>query len=421
MIDVTSSRVCVVGLGTVGEALAIAFAQHFVVVGYDISEERVNGLRQRHQGMHLHTSPDDMERCDLIAICVPTPLNENGEINLQFVEAACETVVSKARAGCCVVLESTVAVGMTRKLLGHVRELGIYVGYSPERIDPGRQNPSPHDIAKVIAGIDDESLEKIQSIYANVFRKLVPVNSLEVAEMSKLYENCFRVSPNAACSPSTQSNEHPIAMQLINIAYVNEIADACELHGIDIDEVVEASSTKPFGFMAFKAGLGAGGPCIPVNPYYLLHNSNLPLLRSAACAMEQRPVKKAIQLVEENPNAETYLVVGLAYKPGQSLTTHSPAITFVDALMAQVRGSFVNLMLRYLTSRTRVLPILQGKDVTVFDPHVNPEIDEYKNLEPEDWSPILIDSKFDIVCVTCLHEGVQCLLRQLNKAKVVIY
>lgn len=210
------------------------------------------------------------------------------------------------------ILESSVGVGMTRALLKRLRATGVFVAFSPERIDPGRAIPKTSAIHKIVGGIDDESRHRAMNWYGPVFDNLVPVSSLETAEMCKQYENCFR---------------------LVNIAYVNEVADACEAHGIDVSEMITASATKPFGFMKFHPTLGVGGSCIPENVRYFLEHNRLPLLQFASMAVVNRPALKAQELVRQFPKANRFLVVGIGYKCGQASTANSPGLAFADELV----------------------------------------------------------------------------------------
>lgn len=371
-------RVCIVGVGYVGENLVSAFMERNNVTGYDISEKRIADLKLKYQGsnVHLQTTSDGIEECGLFCIAIPTPIKDvDGSmlVDLTFVEKACETVASKARPGAVVVMESSVSIGTTRRLLSKLRERGIYVGFSPERVDPGRVDPPAHKIPKIVSGIDPESLEAVRSWYKTAFDSVVPVSSMETAEMCKLYENCFR---------------------MVNIAYVNEIADACAKHGIDPHEMISASATKPFGFMPFWPGLGVGGSCIPINPYYLFQNNRLPLLEAATNMTRARPVHKADELVAAYPTAHRILVVGLGFKPGQSLTLHSPSIPFVEELL------------------------LKGKRVWVYDPLVRDS--SYETLDESRWNEEYLDANIDLVCVACRQHLVDfSVLGRLSSSKVV--
>lgn len=307
-------RVGVVGVGYVGVHLVEVFSVSFQVTGFDISEERVASLRETmgKDNIEFSTDPESLKDCDMICIAVPTLLKKDNTIDDRHLKSAVSVVQKMAKAGCTVVMESSVHVGMTRKLLGHLLQGGaLYIGFSPERVDPGRKEPPCKDIPKIVSGINSESLEKIKYFYGAVFTRIVPVSSMETAEMCKLYENCFR---------------------MVNIAYTNEAADACLKLGIDPHEMISACTTKPFGFTAFNPGLGVGGHCIPVNPYYLAVNCDLPLLRFATHTTCDRPARKAAEIVALHPCANTFMVVGLAFKKGESLTTNSPGLAFSMSL-----------------------------------------------------------------------------------------
>ena len=195
---------------------------------------------------------------------------------------------------------------------------------SPERADPGREFPALRDIPKIISAFDDimpGSLESIKNLYGGVFRHLVPVSSPEVAEMTKLYENCQR---------------------MVCIAFANEMADACNSSGIDAGEVSTAAATKPFGYHPYFPGLGVGGHCIPVNPHYLLSNFTLPLLQSATERMSSRPVILANQVMHrlfcKKIGRDSLacdlraLVVGASFKRGQKSISNSPSVALMKHL-----------------------------------------------------------------------------------------
>lgn len=340
----SSIRVCVIGVGFVGQSLLRNFGAHFPCIGYDTSSEQIASLvasqtfsHLPHQ-VHLTASPSRLAQGTHFLIAVPTPIRDDYSVNLDSVHAALRTVISYASPGSVIVIESSVPVGTTRRLLAEYSQL-YHVGMSPERIDPGRVSPQTHEIPKIVSALEnpsvpfsaiEKSLQKITSLYATAFTSVVPVSSPEVAEMTKLYENCYR---------------------MVNIAYVNEIADACGQHGIDAHEVVRAAATKPFGFQPFTPGIGVGGHCIPVNPFYLFANCNLPLLQQAAGTMTKRPERLAGLFYDEclktaagrkssdpvDPGAKMglrprILVVGMAFKPGQSDVSGSPALAFAKAL-----------------------------------------------------------------------------------------
>ena len=313
MAHVGKPKICIIGVGYVGEHLLTSFGKSFDVVGVDVSYERIQLLRQRYRGLLLSTSLDSINAnaYDVFLISVPTLLNANKKVDTTPLESVKKSLEGKLKKGSIVVVESSVTVGCTRKLFGDLASKGIHIGFSPERIDPGRSFPLIQDIPKIISGIDTESLQKIAEIYKCVFKNVVQVSSLECAEMCKLYENCFR---------------------MVNIAYVNEIADMCESLGIDTNEMIEASSTKPFGFMPFTPGLGVGGHCIPVNPYYLLKDGHLPVLEVSTKLMETRPKVKARGILKKYPNARKILLVGIAFKKGENIIDNSPGFSLYTEL-----------------------------------------------------------------------------------------
>jgi nucleotide sugar dehydrogenase len=323
-----NSKVCVIGVGYVGEHLVDTFKNGYKVVGIDLNEKRVEFLKKKFKNngnVKLQSTYDNVSDCNVFLVSVPT-LVKNGDIDMSYLHAVNNTIKDIVKPGSLVVVESSVYVGATREIFGHFREKNVYVGFSPERVDPGRVEPKTEDIPKVIAGLDDESLKRINYIYSRVIKNVVPVSSTECAEMCKLYENCFR---------------------MVNIAYVNEIADMCSQHNINCYEMIEASSTKPFGFMPFYPGAGVGGHCIPVNPYYLFKNGKLPVLQFATDMMNCRPKKKAYEIMSEYKDADKILICGIGFKKGESLLTNSPGYELYKNM--------------------------RGRDVYVYDPIVEKE------------------------------------------------
>lgn len=312
-----SRSVCIIGLGFVGEHLVESFysSERYTVFGYDVSDYKFVELRSRFPKAHFTCEPTELTDCDLFCIAVPTLLNsaKNG-IDTKHINQVKMMLSQIAKPGSTVVIESSVYVGATRELFSDFVSQGICVGFSPERVDPGRVLPKHTDIPKVVSGLDQRSLQAITDLYSLVFKCVVPVSSTECAEMCKLYENCFR---------------------MINIAYVNEISDLCAQYGIDSYEMINASKTKPFGFMAFTPGLGVGGHCIPVNPYYLAHGdfSKLPVLHRSVQQMETRPIVKADTLVQDLTQCSNILVIGLSFKPGEALLTNSPSVEMIRRLL----------------------------------------------------------------------------------------
>ncbi|KAF2273517.1 nucleotide sugar dehydrogenase [Westerdykella ornata] len=331
--------VAIIGCGYVGSHLAQNFGNHFRVIALDVSETRVQQLREDPSfpsQVTFTTDVNDLSEVSHFLIAVPTLLREDNTINDAHLKSAIQTVQKVASRGATVVIESSVAVGMTRTLLEPLmRELGLKGGMSPERVDPGRVSPPAHAIPKVVSGLDDispGSLESVLQIYSQVFDTVVPVSRPEVAEMTKLFENCQR---------------------MVIAAYANEMSNACEQLNIDRYEVTAACATKPFGYLPFTPGLGVGGHCIPVNPHYLFSNCEFPLLRAATEATSARPASLAQHLIGRynkrvaNPK---FLVLGVSFKPGQSSLVNSPALAFMKELSKETSVAFAD-------------PLVEQKDV----------------------------------------------------------
>ncbi|KAG5953911.1 hypothetical protein E4U53_007823 [Claviceps sorghi] len=381
--------VAVIGVGYVGQHLVEVFSRKFHIIGYDISQDRLDEVKRVFSGnarVQFTISPVEIRRATHFLIAVPTLLLPDKRIDSSYLRSALHTVAENAAPGATIVIESSVAVGMTRELLGPLAvKRGFYAGMSPERVDPGRTTPSAHAIPKIISGLDDlvpSSLETIRQLYSQVFDNVVPVSAPEVAEMTKLYENCQR---------------------MVCIAYVNEMADACIPHGIDPFEVCRAASTKPFGYIPFVPGAGVGGHCIPVNPHYLLSNSDLPILRASAARMSNRPSEIANRIVAKLYDRiapefrPAVLVVGIGFKPGQSHLANSPGRELAKCL------------------------VLTGKvDVVWADPLVpQSSIPQIARLDDCEWSEASLDSRFNLVAVVLRQDGLDySVLERLQNSKV---
>ena len=352
------TRVAVIGVGFVGASLLEEFMRPFPkAIGYDVSALRIDQLQRQYQsssmrpldqGLVLTTDANQLRQASHFLVAVPTllqsesrsessseesPRSQNASqpcVNLDFVRSAVDTVLRHCRSGSVVVLESSVSVGTTRSLLGPYGHL-VHAGMSPERVDPGRITPVPSAVPKLVSGLTPTATTAIAELYRSCYEHVLPVSSPEVAEMTKLHENSFR---------------------MINIAYANEVADACRSLGIKFKEVVDAARTKPYGFMPFSEGPGVGGHCIPVNPYYLFASCKkgaLPLLERATREMNRRPRKLAKQFYRRvtlemakregvratdvcAKRSPRILVVGLGFKPGLSVLSFSPGLAFSTSL-----------------------------------------------------------------------------------------
>ncbi|KAF4333307.1 Vi polysaccharide biosynthesis vipA tviB [Fusarium beomiforme] len=387
--DVTPSDVpvvAVVGVGYVGTHLVSSFSSKYQVIGFDVSEKRILDLRREFNGNENVTfsrTQNDLVAATHFLISVPTLLRPNKSIDSSYLSDALTMVGKVARRGSTVVIESSVAVGMTRELVGPVaRRLGLFAGMSPERVDPGRTEPPVKSIPKIVSGLDDilpGSLDAINRIYSTIFDNVVTVSKPEVAEMMKLYENCQR---------------------MVCIAYANEMADACIPHGIDPYEVCAAASTKPFGYMPYAPGVGVGGHCIPVNPYYLLSSGSFPLLEACSSAMNNRPAKLAQRLINSLPIAKRcsrVLVVGLGFKPGQSQLDNSPGVGLVRELA--VSGAQIDLTWADALVKQEAFP-------------------QVRRLGDDDWNKTFLET-FDVIVVAMKQHNMDfSLLSKLEGVRV---
>jgi len=336
----------VVGLGYVGLPLAVESSnQGLKVVGYDINPERVeminNGispiedilndeLSNSLDNFHSTLNSELLSKCQNIVISVPTPLTDY-QPDLSFVINAAQTVGENLVKNQVIILESTTYPGTTIEVLipnlENTSKLkageDFYVGYSPERIDPGNKVWKFRNTPKVVSGINDISTEKIQSFYESIIENIVLVKGTKEAEMVKLLENTYR---------------H------VNIALINELAMLCKMLDIDIWEVVNAAKTKPFGFESFKPGPGVGGHCIPVDPEYLSFKTRqvgkpvrfVELAQEINNSMPAYVVGQISEILNKNGkilNNSKILLMGVAYKNDISDMRESPAIDITELLL----------------------------------------------------------------------------------------
>jgi UDP-N-acetyl-D-glucosamine dehydrogenase len=350
----TSGRVGVVGLGYVGLPLALAFSRAgYEVVGVDVDTERIETLRRGEsyvtdvadeavaigleEGFHPTTEYDALEDVDGVSICVPTPLRKTGQPDLSYVADATERLADVLPDGCTVVLESTVYPGATEELVaptlsenGKTVGEDVYVAFSPERIDPGREEYDITEIPKVLGGVTPACGDHAIALYETVFEEVVRVDSATEAELVKLLENTFRA---------------------VNIGLINEVAQIAYELEVDVWEVVEAAATKPYGFMPFYPGPGLGGHCIPVDPLYLSWKAGQQDVQTRFIDLADRinrempvhVIRRVNELLNEIGLAvsrSSVLVVGVAYKPGVSDVRESPAYDVIGLL--EERGADVS-------------------------------------------------------------------------------
>lgn len=337
-----TSSVGIVGMGYVGLPLAAAFARSGLsVLGFDLDKKKVASINKgksyikhipdseiadllRHGG-RATAEPADLAEADAILICVPTPLTKHRDPDMSYVEAAAEMLSSVVRRGQLISLESTTYPGTTREvLLPRLERSGLKAGkdfnlaYSPEREDPGGH--SANVIPKVVGGLTPECLSRARELYDRVAPRTVPVSSLETAEATKLMENIFRC---------------------VNIALVNELKQVFGKMDLDIWEVVEASSTKPFGYMPFYPGPGLGGHCIPIDPFYLTWKAReyecatrfIELAGEVNVSMPEYVVSRTADALNDERKSlkgSKLLLIGLAYKPNVDDLRESPSLRLIE-------------------------------------------------------------------------------------------
>lgn len=362
-----SAVIGIIGLGYVGLPLAIRFCQQgFRTIGFDIDETKASKLTAG-QSYIAHISSADVEsmlgrgaaftadfarvtECDVVIICVPTPLNTYREPDLSFVIRTMEQVARYLRPGQLISLESTTYPGTTAEEIvprceagGLVVGADVFVVYSPEREDPGNQNYRTQTIPKVVGGVTPACLHVGEAVYGAVIDSVVPVSSPAVAEMTKLLENIHRA---------------------VNIGLVNEMKIVADRMGIDIFEVVDAAKTKPFGFTAYYPGPGLGGHCIPIDPFYLtwkareygLHTRFIELSGEVNRAMPEYVVGKLVDGLNEAGKplkGSKVLVLGIAYKKNVDDMRESPAVEIME-LIASKRG-----VVSYADPHVPIFPLMR--------------------------------------------------------------
>ena len=339
----------VVGLGYVGLPLAVEKAKAgFKTSGFDVQEEKVKMVNEGHNyigdvvnedlkelvesGMMKATSDFSFVKdVDFIAICVPTPLDKHQEPDISYVKSSTEAISKHLSRDTMVVLESTTYPGTTEELLLPILEEGsglkcgedFYLGFSPERVDPGNLIYKTKNTPKVVGAVGKDATEVISAMYREVLEgEIYEVSSPAIAEMEKILENTYRN---------------------INIGLVNELAILCNKMGISLWEVIDAAKTKPYGFQAFYPGPGLGGHCIPLDPYYLtwkarefgFHTSMIENSMIINDKMPEYTVDRAASVLNEHKkalNGSKVLVLGVAYKNNIDDYRESPALNVIDIL-----------------------------------------------------------------------------------------
>lgn len=354
-IENRTARVGVIGLGYVGLPLALLFTeQGFRITGFDIDQKKVDVLSKggsymvripktdiqaaQERGFKATNDYAGISSMDAVIICVPTPLTHHHEPDLSFIRQTAEAIAPHLRSHQLIVLESTTYPGTTDEFMvpileknpsglkaarnGRASDQEFYVAFSPEREDPGNDTVARRDIPKVVGGLNPTATELASRLYKTIFNRTVPVSGPAVAEMTKLLENIYRC---------------------VNIALVNELKLLCLRMGIDIWEVIEAASTKPFGFHPFYPGPGLGGHCIPIDPFYLswrakeydFHTRFIELAGEVNLAMPYHVVASTLKALNEERktlNGAKVLILGVAYKKDIDDLRESPALTIIELL-----------------------------------------------------------------------------------------
>jgi UDP-N-acetyl-D-glucosamine dehydrogenase len=347
VIERRAALVGIIGLGYVGLPLARAFAARgFRVLGFDTDPEKAAKLGQgdsyirsvsqadlramREKGFDATDRFDRLGEPDILLLCLPTPLTAAREPDLTAVTASAEAVAARLRPGQLVVLESTTYPGTTRGVLRPALEKSglragrdFFLGYSPEREDPGNPNYSTENVPRVVGALDPPSLDLLVALYGQIAPAVVPVSSAEVAEACKILENTYRA---------------------VNIALVNELKVLYDRVGIDVWEVIEAARTKPFGFQAFEPGPGLGGHCIPIDPFYLtwlarMYGMNTRFIELAGEVNTAMPAYVVGRLADalndrgKPVKGSRILLLGMAYKRDVDDPRESPGFEVMDLLI----------------------------------------------------------------------------------------
>lgn len=393
------TRVGVVGLGYVGLPLAVEKAKAgYKTIGFDVQKEKVDLVNRGNNyigdvvdddlkdlvanGMLKATTDFNFVRdVDFVAICVPTPLDAHQQPDISYVRSSAEQIAKHMKKGTMVVLESTTYPGTTEELLKPILENGsglkcgkdFYLGFSPERVDPGNKQFKTKNTPKVVGAVGKDATEVIAAMYRSVLEgDVYEVSSPAIAEMEKILENTYRN---------------------INIGLANEMAMLCDKMGINYWEVVDAASTKPYGFQAFYPGPGLGGHCIPLDPYYLSwkareYGFHTSMIESSMIVNDKMPeycVERAMKILNRQGMAlskSKVLVLGIAYKQDIDDYRESPAIDVIEILNKN------------------------GASVEFYDPY----IPEYKHrgekLRGIDKIDGKIISEYDLIIITASHSNI---------------
>ena len=394
-------KVAVLGLGYVGQPLLKRCLEKGLEgIGFDINEHLIANLSKDISGitgfdasifpksiekgqLKLSSDPSVLREAEAIMICLPTPLTKQHTPDLSFVLSGVKAITDHASKGVLVVLESTTYPGTTVEVLQPLLEkafgkvgVDFYLGYSPEREDPGNPQSNFDNVPKIVSGVTEECRRKMIELYSQIVKIIVPVSSCSTAEMVKIWENTFRA---------------------VNISAVNEMKIICDRMGIDVWEVIEAAKTKPYGFTPFYPGPGMGGHCIPVDPFYLtwkakeyeIHTRFIELAGEINFRMHAYVVEKVVQSLNEqgkSTKGANILIIGITYKADIGDLRESPAFPIIERL--QRLGACVDYSDPYIPEIPvlRDYPFLKGKKSVPLSPDTITKYDacliltKHKNL-----------------------------------------
>jgi UDP-N-acetyl-D-glucosamine dehydrogenase len=413
-IESKEAQIAIVGMGYVGLPLAVVFGEAgYHVTGIDVDPHKVELLNRGES--HIEDIPSErihalvnanrlaattdfaaLAECDAVSICVPTPLRKTRDPDISYIASVSDEIARYLHPGLLVILESTTYPGTTREIiLPKVSEShphlnvgeDFFLCFSPERVDPGRQDWTTINTPKVMGGISENCMRAGQALYESAIERVVPVSSPEAAEMVKLLENTFRA---------------------VNIGLVNEVLLMCDTLGLDAWEVIDAAATKPFGFMKFTPGPGLGGHCIPIDPLYLSwklktldYNARfIELASEINTSMPRYWAQKVQDILNEDGKAvrgANVLILGVAYKKNVSDTRESPAIDIIHLL--QAKGATVTYhdpyvpSLHYdgidLESVSELEPALQQADCVV----IVTDHSEYEWSHVQQHARLIVDTR----------------------------
>jgi len=359
-INSKQARVAVIGLGYVGLPLAVAFAEKgFKVLGIDTDAQRVGRIRDlksynsdvsnasigriiRRKTFSVSTDFSLLAQADIAIICVPTPLKRKYTPDISFIVSAVRSITKYLHKDMLVILESTTYPGTTEELLKPELEKSclkagkdFHIAFSPERIDPGNKDFAVTAIPKVVGGLTKACAQLTGLLYSKVIKNVHQVSSCRSAEMTKLLENSFRI---------------------VNIGWINEIAQMCNALNIDVWEVIDAAKTKPFGFMPFYPGLGVGGHCIPEDPLYLYwkakhYDFSCKFIKLAADTNHHMPayaVTRLKKMLGKKFKNARVLVLGVTYKKDIKDLRKSPSLSLIELLRKETRVDYYDPIVPYI-------------------------------------------------------------------------